>query len=270
MKGAPVEAEMARSFPEVPLDEFVCFLDACRSLLSPNDLALVEEVFRDEAASIDSWIDSADAISEETALGRITELLGRCHSLPEAVVRVRATQTAFFWRRYLLKVNLDRLLAAYAIEEEGCLDAATIASLSSYAAARYPAAAAVALGGRLSPVEIASLNMGDVELRADRITIGRNCELPPEAWILVLPHFVERLLAGASSSDPLFIFHTSDKSRRNDRVSDRAVGKMFAKILQELGIRITHASSSSYKRSRDWRWRRGISIQPLRASSEAA
>jgi hypothetical protein len=259
------------AFPAVPLDEFVLFRAACSELLAPGDFAQVDSVFQSTAAAVVEWIDGSGIVDEEAVVDLVRDLIGPCRTLPEAVTRLRATQVALFWRRYLLKINLDYLLAAYALEEQDELDAATTDKLRSYAATRYPAAAAIALSARMSPAEVALLNIGAVSVSPTGITLADG-HLPSEAMALVLPHLVERILDGASAADPLFVVHTTNKARRDQRITDRGIERMLVQILRETGVRITSARSYPGLRGRgdNWRWREGISVQPLERTLEAA
>lgn len=260
------------AFPTVPLDEFVWFRAACRALLAPEEFVVVDEAFQAAAASTLAWIDASDAIGEDEVVKLVGGLIGPCRSLNEAVTTLRAAQVAFFWRRYLLKVNLDCVLAAYAIAEQSALDEETTAKLGSYAAARYPVAAVIALGCEMSPKEIALLNLRDVSTTPEGISIAGRGSLPPQTTRLVLPHLVERLMGGASSDAPLFVVHTTNKAKRDQRVTDRAIERLLLCILKETGVRITHARSYTGLRgnSANWRWREGLSIQPLEPTFGAA
>lgn len=268
----PVEAIAHVDFPDVPLDEFVLFRSRCSELLAPEGFTRVDSTFQATAASVVEWIDGAPAIDEESVVALVRDLIGPCRSLPEAVTRLRAAQVAFFWRRYLLKINLDYVLAAYAIEPHDDLDPAAIEKLNAYGATRYPAAAAIALGAQMSPAEIAVLDLDAVSIDPAGIRLGGHGALPPEATALVVPHLVERLLDGASTADPLFVMHSTDKSKRDQRISDRGIERLLVQILRETGVRITASRSYTGLRGKgdNWRWREGISIQRIETALEAA
>lgn len=267
-----VESGSRQRFPRVPLDEFVLFRATCRDLLSPDDFETVDRIFQWAAAEAAAWIDATDGITEEAAVAFVRGLVGPCSTLDEAIVRLRATQVALFRRRYLLKVDLDRVLALYAIEEQSPLDEVTAAKLAQYAATRYPAAAALALATGASPVEVAALNIGEVLHEADTVAVAGDSELPETARSLVGPHVVHRIIDGATAADPLFVMHTTDESKRGDRAGGRAIERMLKLILHEVGVRITAARSYGGLRGRSdgWRSREGISIQQLEPTVESA
>jgi hypothetical protein len=267
-----VEAKGGVDFPNVPLDEFVLFRARCGELLAPEDFTRVDSTFQATAASVIQWIDAARVIDEESVVALVRDLIGPCRTLPEAVTRLRAAQVAFFWRRYLLKVNLDYVLAAYAIEPRDDLDSAVIEKLSAYGAARYPAAAAIALGAQMSPADVALLDLDAVSVCPAGIALAGHGTLPTEAAALVLPHLVERFLDGASTADPLFVMHSTDKSKRDQRISHRGIERLLVQILRETGVRITASRSYTGLRGKgdNWRWREGISLQRIETALEAA
>jgi hypothetical protein len=264
--------EGANTFPAVPLDEFVLFRAACKELLSPEDFARVDATFQATAAAVLEWIDATSVVDEASVVELVRDLVGPCHTLSEAVTRLRAAQVALFSRRFFLKINLDYVLAAYALEEQDELDSASIEKLRSYAAARYPAAAAIALGAQMSPAAVAHLNLGDVSIGDDGISLVGRGNLPAEASALVLPHLVERLLDGGSAEDPLFVVHSTNKAKRDQRITDRGIERLLVQVLRETGVRITSARSYPGLRGRgdNWRWREGVSVQQMETTLEAA
>jgi hypothetical protein len=256
------------TFPRVPHDEFVLFRAACRDLLMPTDFKIVDRAFQASAAEVADWLQSQDAIGEEEVGRLVRDIVAPCRGLDEALTRLRGAQVAFFWRRYLLKLDADRIVAAYAIEEKSELNRTTAAQLRSYAATRYPAAAALALATDWSPLEVSSIAIADIGVDATSMSLAGFGDLSDEAAKLIAPHLVSRLLDGASEEDPLFILHTTDESRRDDPATDRAIERMLNLILREVGVRIT--ASRSYSglrgRSKGWRWREGVSVQAIETS----
>lgn len=260
------------AFPQVPLDDFPLFRATCRDLLSAGDFETVDGVFQQTAAEVINWIDRVDAPTEESVGELLRELVAPCSTFDEAITRVRAAQVACFWRRYMIKVDVDRVLAAYGIEEQSPLDDATAAKLAQYAAPRYPAAAALALATGASPVKVGELNLGDLSLAANAIALAGHGELTETARRLIAPHVVHRILEGAKAADPLFGQHTTDGSKRSNRAGVRAIERMLNLILREVGVRVTAARSYGglRGRSKSWRWREGVSIQRLEATAESA
>lgn len=256
------------SFPRVPHDEFVLFRAACRDLLTSKDFKIVDRVFQAAAAEVTDWLQTQDAIREEAVVRLTRDLVAPCRGLDEAITRLRGAQVALFWHRYLLKLDVDRIVAAYAIEEKSELNNTTVRQLRSYAATRYPAAAALALATDWSPLEVSGISIAAVEAESKSMSLAGFGELPDEAARLVTPHLVHRLLDGASEEDPLFVMHTTDESKRGDPASDRAIERMLNLILREVGVRIT--ASRSYSglrgRSKGWRWREGVSVQAIETS----
>lgn len=256
------------TFPRVPHDEFVLFRAACRDLLGPKDFKRLDSVFQATAAEVGQWLHSHEAITEKEVGRLVRDLVAPCRGLDEAISRLRGAQVAFFWHRYLLKLDVDRIVAAYAIEEKSELNKTTAAGLRSYAATRYPAAAALALATDWSPLDVSAIKIGDVGFESARVLVAGFGSLPAEAARLVAPHLVHRLLDGASDDDPLFVMHTTDESKRGDAASDRAIERMLNLVLREVGVRIT--ASRSYSglrgRSKGWRWREGVSVQPIETS----
>jgi hypothetical protein len=259
---------LTATFPGVPHDEFVLFRAACRDLLTPADFKTVDRALQVAASEVADWLQSQDAIREEEVGRLVRDLVAPCRGLDEAITRLRGAQVAFFWRRYLLKLDVDRIVAAYAIEEKSELNSTTAVHLRSYAATRYPAAAALALATDWSPLEVSSIAIADVGVDAKSMSLSGFGDLPDEAARLVTPHLVHRLLDGASDDDPLFVMHTTDESRRGDPATDRAIERMFNLILREVGVRITASRSYSGLRGRStgWRWREGVSVQAIETS----
>jgi hypothetical protein len=259
---------LSATFPRVPHDEFVLFRAACRDLLAPKDFKIVDRAFQTTAAEVVDWLQSQDAIGEEEVGRLVRDIVAPCRTQDEAITLLRGAQVAFFLHRYLLKLDIDRIVAAYAIEEKSELNHSTAAQLRSYAATRYPAAAALALATDWSPLEVSSIAIADVGVDATSMSLAGFGDLPDEAAGLVTPHLVHRLLDGASEDDPLFILHTNDESRRDDPATDRAIERMLNLILREVGVRIT--ASRSYSglrgRSKGWRWREGVSVQAIETS----
>lgn len=259
-------------FPRVPLDEFVLFRSSCRELLSNEEFKAVDRTFQETAASVLKWIDESNGVTEETVLELVRDRIATCPTLDEAVTRIRATQVALFWRRWFLKVDLDRLLATYAIPEQSALDAHCVTALSSYAATRYPAAAAIALATKAPPAEIAQLNLESVSVGEREVSVAPYGELPLQVAGLVRAHLIHRILDGAVGSDPLFVMHTTDPAKRANRATDRAIERLLVSLLHEVGVRITASRSYTGVRGRalNWRWRDGVSVQPLESTREAA
>jgi hypothetical protein len=97
--------EHARSFPEVPDEEFVLFRASCRAVLTETEYEIVNSKYVDtfrfaQNNFTNSEIDTTD---------NLTRLILMCTSESEALTALRAYQSAYLKMGYFIKVDKYRL-----------------------------------------------------------------------------------------------------------------------------------------------------------------
>lgn len=180
------------------------------------------------------------------------------------VVALRAAQVAFFHARYLLKADIDRLLAQRATALDDDRHREVAAAVASYASTTHAAAAALCFLQRDPSLrEAAALTVG--EIAADGSLDG---DLPDELRTPLRAHRLMRLLDGAADHEPLFLTETKLKNgdgRSTVATSARGLQRLARVVTRETGLPLVVRYEVSRRSSeRSWILAVGLCVQPLR------
>lgn len=251
-------------FPLVPDTHFTTFLEDCRTLMHPDELAQVEDAYAR------AWHDANEALSASdpwtmsrwvpALLGRL--LRGACRS--RATVAIRAAQAAFFSHGWLLRIDDERLASLLAEHNPPPLDHQTASLLRGYLDPQ-PAAAAVAwiLVGEEARLFVLS------ELAADATAIrGRDdvVEVPEPVRPLLCAQLELRRAEGADTTSPLLRTHDRSRNHYAERFYNRNQRRdLMRRIEADTGLTGLTPRLPTTRIERRWNRANGFSLQRLAA-----
>lgn len=263
-------------YTELPDDEFPTFLVACKQLLDAAHSVHIEQDLCAAFAETDEWLTGRNDVTARDVAPFIFRLLQTHERRPEMLVAVRGAQVAFFQHRYLLKADIDRLLA----RRENHLGIERSADLADaicpYAGTSHAAAAACCL--ILDDPTLATtarLNINAVAADGAAIRVGTDTTaVPTELRPALRAHRLLRLMDGAAHSDPFFA--SEQKQQRGQprlpvRTTPRGLQRLVRDFARETGLPLlVRYSVSKRSAERNWIYDLGLSVQKLRPVRTAA
>jgi len=204
----------------LPDDDFLTFRSSCRSLLSADRFAEVDEVYRQayRRTAAQEWITDAGEIeSFETVATYLDRLTAGARSLGECLVQLRAAQAALFAVSIL--VRLSRAPAHKHVMASLALTEAVAGRLRRLVTPELCAAGALSAAGADWRLRMADVGRGR---NAD---IGIVASLPMHARPLVRVQILARRLDGAKGPDPLLVNTVGTPANKTQfgRMAARAV-----------------------------------------------
>lgn len=264
----PAQNPKAR-YQHLPDDEFATFLASTEELLPVKEAGRVEQDFYQAFEETDRWLAQQDEIGNEDAAPFLLRLLGSRRYRPEMVVALRGAQAAFFDHRYLLKADLDRLLARRR-QGFGPNRAAELgAAANTYASTTHAAASALSLIFHDPQLQVAaSLNVADVAEDGSIVTAeGADVDVPAPLRPLLRAQRLARILEGAQEGAPLFL--SENKRNGGKPIWERTTARGLQRLVRDLGREtglplIVCYSTSRQSAERKWVFDLGLSVQKLR------
>lgn len=151
-----------RRFPAVPGDEIPYFRAACRDALSKPDFRVVDDAYRRSFDSTFRWLQARQDLDEDQAGAFLADQLRWRRDVNEQLTRLRGAQVAFLRHWWLLKVDVEALVAAYRVDMPLDIDDDVYDRLRAYIQPKTSALAAIAITTRLPPGRLAMLNADQV------------------------------------------------------------------------------------------------------------
>jgi hypothetical protein len=259
----PDLAPAARPYPCVPRDDFTTFRAATRRLLDQDDFERVDRDLSASTTAVHRWLKDSGQIDELAVHAQLRQLVRSCSSVDQALVVMRGAQTACLFNDWLLKTDLDRLMAACAEQPIGRLDGTSVHLLRGYGNPRLAAISVLGLVGMV-PGEMASLNLADVARDGRRVG---ELDVPDLGAPLVRAQRLARVLEGASSADPFFLgesWRQGTRRQEGTRATARSIQIALRRVMKETGLPLTaHWSGHSKPDARIWTRRLGVSFRRL-------
>lgn len=263
------------AYPDIPDEEFPCFLSRCEHLLAPAAYAQVErDYWTCHRRTAELLRDAERKVCLDDTAALIEEVLRRNRHAGRALVELRGLQAAAFLCGVLVKVNAAALASSPAISLSP-LDCSAATKLRRYSQPRQAAAAALTLASKLPPHAIASLDMADVEPDATAVRVfGQHIPIDVSAQGIVRAHLAYRYLEGATPASPLFITEQRPpggrSGRRFARSTGRAIQHQLTAISQETGLALISDDSRGQSNRSRWLRRQGISLHDISQAPASA
>lgn len=243
---APVTNDNAEqghpSFPEeVPWVDFPLFRSACRSLLTQQDFEYVDEVYRTAFRAVRA----ARPRDTAEAAALLQRLLQDVDSASQAIVIVRAAQSACLAKGHLLKVDLNRLYLLVSQSVHRRMNHQELLALRDQVQPHMAAIPVLADAG-LDNSQIGSLRIGDVD-RDGSPAVGASVAEPGRQILRVQRLF--RLLEGAQPHDPFIEDHV--------RLIPRAL-----RLAARMGAPVDASRATTAKADR-WQHQTGVHLQEI-------
>lgn len=235
------------AFPQyLPRVDFYGFRARCRDVLTPDDFAMVDDLYCRTFRTVRETPFHTSASAAEGLAALLAP-----HSTPgEAVAIARAAQAAMFAHGLLLKVWLPTLLNGVCDGDHRRLTAAEVRSLRAYRTA-WRSSAIVLADADLTADEISDLTLAEV---APDGTLSGVEHLPmhDDARVFLRAQRQYRILTGAASEEP-FITETT-----------RFIAKAIRMGGTELNLPAPGAHQKSNERKTDrWHTDLGVALLPL-------
>jgi integrase len=262
----------AECFPTVPADDFTVFRAACRRLLTPASLALVDKLYCASMDQTNSWLDeqgvqwaasrSIDELPMRPFLHRLT---AACVSPAETLVRLRGAQAALFLRGILLSLRWQPGTSIHLADLRTRLDRTTITRLRGLCTPRLAAALTIALITGLPPSALAALNTADITPDGSAVNrAGEWFTVPAHAQALIRALLIERAGDDVNSQAPLFT------GRGDSRISEHAMRGMLRSVARKAAIALPTRSTWLYPDPQhDWLAYFGVTVAQLKLPTRA-
>lgn len=259
------EPSKHRRLNSVPSDDWPTFVAACRELLPPADVRLVEGAVSEGGRAISKALRGVEGDTSR-ARQALRDLLTEAAPTAVLVARTRGAQAAGVAYGVHIKLDYGRFVLGPATSlEPPTLSMAR--AVRATAGMKAPAICAVAYASNATPMEIAAMNVDDVDPCGDRIRCGgREFEVPDalRGPLRSLVLYLKEL--GATGSAPLFA-HTYSSG---ERLKANRIRYELAEMSRQTGVRteVEH-SVENHRDDVSWLRRRGISVSALFPSSPA-
>ena len=247
-------------FPAVPVDELPFFRASCARLLGAEAFDVVDAAYRAAFRSTERWLSNvARPLTEECTGAFLADLISDADGIHDQLTRIRGAQAAFWRARWLLKVHVDVLAAAYRAHLDGIDRHAAADLLNGYVSPRTAALAAITLRTQLPPGRLALLNAQQLTHHCRALNLGEGPPITfgPERPLLIA-HRLEAERRGQDPRGALFCDH------HGQRLRPKAIKQLLRRTSAETGLALTQTWSPPTQRQHAyWMHRRGLSIQPL-------
>jgi hypothetical protein len=243
------------AFPSVPDDDFTTFRTAIADLLEPDDRRRVEALWRDSYDQAVAWA-TASEVTEEAAAGHIRSQTARCRSSHEALVVVRAVQSAMLVNGWLVKVVPERFTAERA-DRDGDYFSVLAHHLHRLQSPTQAAVAALVACTEQSMEPLISITLVDVAGDGSSVDIaGEPTDIPEELRVFIRATLLARMTQGAAPGDQ-FLAGTD-----GNPVKARGHNNRLHRLSALTGLRLLPARAMTETNHR-WAYRQGISVKKI-------
>lgn len=250
-------------FPSVPDDEIPYFRAACRAALSKPDFRVVDDAYRKSYDSTCRWLARCDQLSEDEVGGFLAAAMYWA-DVNEQLTRLRGAQVAFLRHWWLLKVDIDGLVAAHHVDAPTHIDAETHRLLRAYIQPKTSALAALAIVTGLPPGRLAMLSADQIyggrswNRSYNAIELGDHRLGVRDASLFLRAHDVDRGLRDQPPDGPLFT------TSAGKRLTAAGVQQQLRRVTRDIGRPLVSSwSSPAAEQHGHWMRRRGLTLQPL-------
>jgi hypothetical protein len=189
----------------LPDSDFFFFADDCRRLLDAAQRDPVLDLYWSAYDLAAAWV-SSKSVDGDAALRYAWGVMRGSHSIPEAVIRLKATQAALFANGKALWMHVEHIRFEHTMPSVDSLDDA-VQRLYQTPSPQEAALGFLVLAFRPSDTELAAMRLDDVAADATTLTIsGKTHEVPAcgrpilrahRLWRRLLPHTGDRLFGGS-------------------------------------------------------------------------
>jgi hypothetical protein len=189
----------------LPDSDFFFFADDCRRLLDAAQRDPVLDLYWSAYDLAGAWV-SSKSVDGDAALRYAWGVMRGSHSIPEAVIRLKATQAALFANGKALWMHVEHIRFEHTMPSVDSLDDA-VQRLYQTPSPQEAALGFLVLAFRPSDTELAAMRLDDVAADATTLTIsGKTHEVPAcgrpilrahTLWRRLLPHTGDRLFGGS-------------------------------------------------------------------------
>lgn len=264
--GSDDERREKRRFPAVPDDEIPYFRAACRDALSTPDFRVVDDAYRKSFDSTFRWLQGRQNLDEDQAGAFLAEQLSWRRDVNEQLTRLRGAQVAFLRHWWLLKVDVEALVAAYHVDAPLDIDDDVYERLRAYVQPKTSALAALAIATKLPPGRLAMLNADQVYAGLawhrssgyDTVDLGDQVLPVSGASLFLRAHHLDRAMRDQPTDGPLFTTSTGQ------RLTAAGIQQQLRRITRDVALPLVAGwSPRTSQQHSHWMHRRGLTLQPL-------
>jgi hypothetical protein len=238
---APAPGSPYRGGWLLPQDNFLTFRARCKDLLSRERFAEIDAIYLDTFRATRRWLADQDPrrLRQETSRDDVAQQLRiltvDSRSPEETTVRVRAAQAACFVSGLLIQAAETCTGRPADVPTLG-FNYHVSARVRRLVTPELTSGLAIAGIAQLTVAQLHRLNIGDIAVRGDEMTVG-DVDIPGHATALIRVQLLERRQLGAESRDPLF--GGRDGGRRQVATLRRRLddARQLAAIWQTSGLR---------------------------------
>ena len=190
----------------LPQESFLTFRWACSQRLSPQQFAQVDAVYVETYQATSTWLQCRrwrDRPTRQEVAGQLRAVTSTSRSSTETVVRLRATQAAYFCDGVLLHLDNAHLEQQPDVPATG-LSPSVATRIRRLVTPTWACGLALTHAGGLNTTTLARLQVGDLQDDGQVLTLGdQPVDIPAHAASLVRAQLLTRRHDGAEERDPL-------------------------------------------------------------------
>jgi transcriptional regulator with XRE-family HTH domain len=211
--GTPATEQTVVLPDHLPDSDFFFFADDCRRLLDVGQRDAVLGLYWSAYDLAAAWV-SSTPVDGDAALRYAWDVMRGSYSIPEAVIRLKATQAALFANGKALWMHVEHIRFEHTMQSVNSLED-SVQRLYATPSPQEAALGFVVLAFRPPDAELAAMRLDDVNPDASALTIaGKTHEIPACGrpilraqllWRGLLPHTGDHLF----SSSPYDTYHAT-------------------------------------------------------------